>query len=152
MRSCLIALCLLTVPVIGTAQSGSSLPQINAGTRVRIWSDSATQLMKARVFAPDPSGLTLQVSQGDTPQTLRLSQVDRIDLSRGKNRLGWTAMGMLAGATAGVLITRLDGSEGDVTGLDGLAEGLANTFSGMLVGGIVGFFVAPERWHTLWRR
>jgi len=108
--------------------------------------------MKARVFAPDPSGLTLQVTQGDTPQTLRLGELARIDLSRGKKRLGWTAMGLLAGATAGVLITRLDGSEGDVTGLDVLAKGISYTFSGMLVGGIVGFFVAPERWRTVWSR
>jgi hypothetical protein len=61
-------------------------------------------------------------------------------------------MGLLAGATAGVLITRLDGSEGDVTGLDVLAKGISYTFSGMLVGGIVGFFVAPERWRTVWSR
>ncbi len=152
MRSSLIAIVLLMVPATGAAQRGSPLQEITTGSRVRIWSDSTTPLMKARVLSPDPSGLTLQVMHGDMPQMLRLSDLDRIDLSRGKNRLGWTAMGVLAGAAAGVVITRLDDNEGDVTGLDGLANGFANTISGMLVGGIVGFFVAPERWRTIWNR
>jgi hypothetical protein len=153
MRSCLFVMCLLAAPALAAAQSPAPVPDIEAGARVRIWSDSTAAALKARVQTVDPQERTIRVIDGSTPQVLRLSELDRIDVSRGRNRWGWTAGGMLAGATAGVIISRLDGDEGDVAGgLEETAEGLANTFAGALVGGVVGFLVAPERWRTVWRR
>lgn len=152
MRHYLIAIVLSVAPVHAAAQSGGPLPMIETQAKVRVWADSNAQSLKARVQSVSQESLEVSGAAAG-PRVFHVSTLDRVDVSRGRNRWGWTAGGMLLGATAGVLITRAGNDQGDVAGgLNGVAEGLANTASGALVGGVVGFFMAPERWRTVWRR
>lgn len=152
MRHYLMAVALSVVPMYAAAQSGGPLPPIETQTRVRVWTESTGEALKARVQTITPE--TLEVTGGSAShRVFHVETLDRIDVSRGRNRWAWSAGGVLLGATAGVLISRADNDEGStVGGLDETAEGLANTLSGALVGGVLGFFVAPERWLTVWRK
>lgn len=153
MRAYLLVLCLWALPDPAAAQSVTSIPHIEAGTRVRLWTDTTAAALKARMQTMDQQRLTIGVMQGNTERVLALRDLGRIDVSRGRNRLAWTAAGMLVGAAAGVIASRVDNDEGDVAGgLVETAEGLGNTLAGALVGGVVGFILAPERWRTVWRR
>ena len=153
MRSCLIVVFLLTLPAFAAAQSATSIPRIESGALVRIWTDTPDSAFRGRLQSVDPQGVTVRLDR-DESRHLLLSELDRIDVSRGRNRWVWTAAGTLVGATAGVVVSRADGGgEGNPVGsLDEVASGIANTISGALIGGVVGFFVAPERWRTVWSR
>lgn len=152
MRQVLVVLFLSMVSAAVSAQSAPPLPRLETDARVRIWAESSESVLKARVRDITPE--TLAVAAGaNEARVFRAADLERIDMSRGRNRWVWTLGGMLVGATAGVLISRADNDEGDmIGGIDETAEGLANTVTGALVGGAVGFFVAPERWRTVWRR
>jgi hypothetical protein len=150
MRYLVLAIGLTVLPLCAYAQeTTTAVPEVLTGTRVRAW-PAQGEALRARVHSWNDSTLKLQ---GSPPRQVHLEQLQRLDVSRGKNRLLWATGGLLVGATAGVLIARSDGDEGDVAGaLDETAEGLANMISGGLIGGVVGFLVAPERWRTIWQR
>jgi hypothetical protein len=153
MRHYLLTIALLVTVVPAAAQSSAPLPPLDAATRVRVWSDGSDDALKGRVRAVTP--LTLELSTGDTnPRVFQVSELERVDVSRGRNRWLWTGGGMLVGATAGVVLSRAtnDDDSGPTDSLAETAEGVANTITGILVGGVVGFFVAPERWRNVWQK
>ncbi|HEY0809421.1 MAG TPA: hypothetical protein VGD49_04630 [Longimicrobiales bacterium] len=149
-----IALFMSVIPAVAVAQDVATVPQIEAGARVRIWTETLeTPPLKARVQTAGSQNIAVTTNAGSPPRILDVNAMQRIDVSRGRNRLVWSAAGMLLGATAGVLISRADGDEGDmIGGIDETAEGIGNTITGALVGGVVGFLVAPERWRTSWQK
>jgi hypothetical protein len=148
----LTVLCLSMMSAAVSAQSVPPLPRLETDARVRVWSESSEGVLKARVRNITPETLALSAGTNES-RVFQAADLERIDLSRGRNRWVWTLGGMLVGATAGVIISRADNDDGDtIGGIDETAEGLANTVTGALVGGAIGFFVAPERWRTVWRR
>jgi hypothetical protein len=59
--------------------------------------------------------------------------------------------GALLGAAAGIAIGRSSDDDDPADfGNDASAEA-ANALAMMVVGGVAGYFIAPERWRTVWR-
>jgi hypothetical protein len=59
--------------------------------------------------------------------------------------------GALLGVAAGIAIGRSSDDDDPADfGNDASAEA-ANALAMMVVGGVAGYFIAPERWRTVWR-
>lgn len=137
---------LLLAPAALTAQSGFSSPLLRPDARVRVR------------LLPEPAGWTVGRVQSVAADTLTLREaavtavplatIDRLEVSRGRARMRWTLGGMGVGMIAGIIYSRatLDDDPADIGGVQNTADGVANTILAMLMGGVAGYFIAPERW------
>ena len=120
---------------------------VEPGMKVRVTGADGTRTTGRAVSL---GGDRVGVQEAGADSVMVLAPDHAVEVSRGRNRALWTGVGVLAGATAGVLITRAQESEPeDIGGLQRTADGLANTATGILVGGVLGFFLAPERWRRV---
>jgi len=65
---------------------------------------------------------------------------------RRRNREHWSGLGALAGGSAAILVSLLNGGSGSA---HRTAQTVVGAAGGVLVGGLVGFSVAPQRWQRL---
>ena len=156
MRVFLMLLCIsTTLPGALCAQKNPAVPEFEVGRRVRVFPvEAEAGRLSGRLLGLTPDSLQFQSSDTDRPQTVALSALQRVEQSEGRNRLLGAAVGLLVGAASGVIIARIVVEEEpeDIGGLGSAAEGAGITLISAAVGGAVGFFVAPERWRTIWQR
>lgn len=147
MRFCLLTACGLLALTTGVdAQQAASALELDIGARVRVWRTApAESRLTGRVRAVTPETLEITSNDRESTQTIPVAALERIDVSRGRSRTLWLAGGVLLGAAAGIAIGRSSEDEPGDYGIGATADA-ANTLAMMVVGGIAGYFIAPERW------
>lgn len=120
---------------------------IAAGSRVRVAVDSGRPLT-GNVLRLDTDTITITAS-GDTPLQIATSRLTSVEVSRGRNRAGWSLSGALIGGLAGGVLGGASGGRNDPTGLGAGAGFAAGGILGLLSGAVVGALVAPERWRSV---
>lgn len=118
----------------------------DAGTRVRLIRKGGQPPVVGRLVLRSPERLTIQTDGGRGMGVL-FDQVARVQVSEGRSRGKWTALGALFGVVAAGAVYAFD--DGDCTG-----GGCAKRFGlmagpALVVGGVVGSRVAPERWRDV---
>jgi hypothetical protein len=118
-----------------------------AATRVRIAADSGHALT-GNVLRLNADTLTITASAGG-PLPIPLSRLTSLEVSRGRNRAGWSLGGALIGGLVGGVLGGASGGHDDPTGLGAGAGFAAGGILGLLSGAVVGALVAPERWRAV---
>lgn len=140
-------LLLLFLP--GCASSGGGRGgALQPGDRVRMTAPGGERTT-GRVIRRDDGTLGVRVGRADSLVTPGPDQT--VDVSLGRQRGVYAAVGALAGATAVVTIARADNADddGDPVGyLDAQVDAI-NALLAAVAGGVVGYFVAPERWRRV---
>lgn len=140
-----LLLLLLLAPAALAAQTDNSrLLRPDARVRVRLLPEPADWTV-GRVATIGGDTLVLRDA---AVAAIPLSTVERLEVSRGRARMKWTLLGMGAGMVAGIVYSRAvnEDDPADIGGVQGAADGVANTILGMLMGGGAGYILAPERW------
>lgn len=143
-RSLVLCCLLATVGSPVHAQvRGSQLP---VGTRVRIIGVAPDHRLTGNVLRISPDSLAISSGGGNVLLQLPISSISSLEISQGRDRLGWgmkgAGIGALVGAFTGAAI--LKQSDGGVGALAGF---FAGSVLGTAGGAIVGVIVAPERWQ-----
>ena len=136
----------LMFPAVLAAQATPPSPLLRADARVRVrLLPEPGDWTVGRVRALTADSLLLQ--DAGVP-SVALSDVERLEVSRGRARGKWLLIGTGVGMVGGIVYSRatLDDDPADIGGVQNTADGLANTILGMLMGGAAGYFLAPERW------
>ena len=118
-----------------------------AGSRVRVAADSGRSLT-GNVLRLNADTLTI-TSSGEAPLQIATSRLTSIEVSRGRNRVGWSLSGSLIGGLVGGVLGGASGGRDDPTGLGAGAGFAAGGILGLLSGAILGAVVAPERWRSV---
>lgn len=125
---------------------------VTPGARARIAVPSlAAEPFAGRVVALGGDSLVFAASSGLASVRLPLAEVQRIDASEGRDRVGsalrYGAIGLVAGSVLGVVALR---REGENNPLVGMAGAFAGAVLGAPIGAATGALLAPERWRTVW--
>jgi hypothetical protein len=110
------------------------------------------ELIRVTPAAGEPFTGRLAALGGDTlmlagdPGVRVVASEQRVEILR-RHRESWSAFGALAGIATGVAVNAI--ARGSSTSPHGLSEGVVSGAAGALVGGLIGFSVAPHRWQPL---
>ena len=118
-----------------------------AGSRVRVAADGGRSLT-GNVLRLNADTLTI-TSSGEAPLQIATSRLTSVEVSRGRNRVGWSLSGALIGGLAGGVLGGATGGRDDPTGLGAGAGFAAGGIIGLLSGAVLGAVVAPERWRSV---
>ena len=114
---------------------------------MRIAADSGRALTGS-ILRVNADTLTVTAS-GGTQLQIPTSRLTTLDVSRGRNRAGWSIGGALLGGLVGGVLGGASGAQDDPTGLGAGAGFAAGGILGLVSGAIVGALVAPERWRSV---
>ncbi len=156
--SCLLgALACLPLPSAARAQASSAayVPEpttdvqlVPAGTRLRVTDEDGTR-RSGRFWYLRSDTLWL-ISGEDERSAVPLTGRERIEMTRGHRRERWSTGGALAGVALGLLASQLNGSEEGPSGsARNTSEAVYAAAGGAMIGGLLGWFVAPQRWHPV---
>ena len=125
-------------------------PLLQPGVRVRITAPEATPRI-GRLSSVDVRSLSLTGEESDPGETILWREIQRVEVSQGRARGLWSMGGILLGGVAGIILTRAtnESDPADIGGWGATADGINNMLTGVLVGGVVGWFLAPERWTAV---
>lgn len=145
----LFALALLSAPAALRAQSDAPL---GVGTRVRITAPTVLNRKLAgegvRMTAD-----TLVLARRDEDVAVPLDAVERIEMSRGKDRFTgmlWGAgIGAASGAAIGAISCEVIGEDCTYVEAGSLLVGAMAGIAGAGVGAVAGFAIGDERWTTI---
>lgn len=123
-----------------------SLP---VGTRIRVQATAEAPPFTGTVWRLTSDTLAVAVSSGNALLRLPTAHVTSIEVSDGRDRLGWAVrvggIGALAGGLLGAA-TFGHGSQGDLGAFAGF---FAGSILGAAGGALFGAIVAPERWDRI---
>lgn len=117
------------------------------GSRVRITADSG-RVLTGSLLRVNADTLTIAASRG-APLQIPAARLTSLDVSRGRNRGGWSLGGALIGGLVGGVLGGASGGHDDPTGLGAGAGFAAGGILGLLSGAVIGALVAPERWQPV---
>jgi hypothetical protein len=143
---------LLRLATLAALLLAAKLPaqtDLSAGTRVRAFAPAVSdQRLVGRVSAATADSLMLTRPDGASIALSRPA-IERLEVSRGHARVKWALIGAGAGLIVGGVIGGAMGGDDDTSGL-GAAEGFtAGALQGIVLGGVAGALLAPERWREL---
>lgn len=122
---------------------------LSVGTRVRVQTVPDGPPFTGTVWRITADTLAVAVSSGNALLQLPMDRLASIDVSEGRDRLGWSVRGASIGALSGGLIGSIavwQESHGDLGVLAGFfAGGMLGATGGALLGAIT----APERWSRV---
>jgi len=152
MRLALVHAVLLLSMLVATSAASAQLADVTPGVRVRFRAPDRFGAVVTGIVL-ERHGDTLKVSPPKGEAVLvRLAEMDRLEISRGKSRLLGAGVGALWGAGIyGVLglavgVGDCNGCEYDVDAFDAtVAFALSGAMSGVILGGLIG----KERWERL---
>lgn len=126
------------------AQGPTVRPLPAAGEMIRV-TPASGEPFTGRLAALGGDTLVLAGLDGGPGVRVVASQ-QRVEIQR-RHRERWSALGAVAGIAAGVAVKAIAwGSDGSP---HAVAESVVSGAAGALVGGVVGFSVAPRRWQPL---
>jgi hypothetical protein len=143
-RSTFAVLAALGAMAAGPVAAGDD--SADSGTRIRLIRKGGQPPVVGRLVLRSPERLTVRTDGGRGMGVL-FDQVARVQVSDGRDRAKWTALGGLFGLVAAGAVYAFD--DGDCSG-----GGCAKRFGlmaapGLVLGGVVGSRVAPERWRDV---
>ncbi|HEX6371761.1 MAG TPA: hypothetical protein VF006_22760 [Longimicrobium sp.] len=146
--SLIIACAVPVAPALLRAQA-----EVRPGSQVRVLAPSAADsLIVARVVAIDSAGLLLAPPAPSAARTVRLEQIERIEVLRrgGRKTLAGALIGTVAGAAAGYFITTayVSNSCDYICGAAEAGGAILGGMAGMVAGAKFGSgFRAADRWE-----
>ena len=143
----LVLLSAVTMPASLRAQSDRLY--LSVGTRVRVQTAPDGPPFTGTVWRITSDTLAVAVSSGNALLQLPMNRLASIDVSEGRDRLGWSARGASIGALSGGLIGSIavwHESQGDLGVLAGF---FAGGMLGATAGALLGAIIAPERWSRV---
>ncbi|HEX8393972.1 MAG TPA: hypothetical protein VF665_16635 [Longimicrobium sp.] len=150
MRKALLAFVAVLLCAGPVCAQRDSLPlaQVPLQSRVRVDPEGGERVT-GRLLRTD-SGRVVVNTGAAAAAPFSVAALESMSVSRGRQRGLWTATGFFVGGAAGILYSRAQEQEPeDIGGVQGVADGIANTILGALIGGIAGFVLAPERWRAV---
>lgn len=138
---------LLVCSAAGVRAQGRGVhPSPTAGELIRVTAGSAAPFTGRLAFL---GGDTVVVRpSGDDSAVYAVVSRDRVEVRRSRREL-WSGLGALAGLSAGVLASQLRSGESGGAGVERATTGVVGGAAAALVGGFLGFVIAPHRWQTL---
>ena len=119
------------------------------GTRIRVQAAPEAPPFTGTVWRITSDTLAVAVSSGNALLQLPTARVTSIEVSEGRDRLGWgvrgAGIGALAGGLLGAVAVGRD-SQGDLAPIAGF---FAGSILGAAGGALFGAIAAPERWDRI---
>jgi len=147
---CTIAISLCVSPMIANGQVVATRLGISAGTRVRVSAPGiATERSIGQLLSMTTDTLSISTEKAGTA-ILRfpVGSIQRLEVSKGRNRLKWGIFGGVAGGVLGGAIgaaaLRYENKQDPLSAIAGFLGGGA---IGLVGGAILGAVAAPERWQ-----
>jgi hypothetical protein len=122
---------------------------VPVGTRVRIVGPAGGQPFTGNVLRLTADTLAVATGGGNALLQVPTSRLTSIDVSEGRDRLGWGMRGAAIGGLAGAVLGAAAMGRDDPGGMGAYAGFIAGGIFGVGGGAIVGAIVAPERWRRL---
>ena len=139
----------LAVTIPGALRAQSDRLSLPVGTRIRVQTTTEAPPFTGTVWRITSDTLAVAVSSGNALLQLPTAHVASIEVSDGRDRLGWgvrgAGLGVLAGGLLGAVTLGRD-SQADLAAIAGF---LAGAVVGAAGGALVGAIVAPERWDRI---
>ncbi|HEX5727555.1 MAG TPA: hypothetical protein VFX98_18930 [Longimicrobiaceae bacterium] len=152
----LLLLCLAaalgTPPAAAAAQAAPDTSLARPGTRMRVTAPSGVRRQGRFWFLRGDTVWLLTGLKNDS-LAVALAGGERIEVTPGRKREQWSAGCALLGGVLALLATQLAAE--DVSGNQQAGEtgqAVVATAGGFITGGLLGWFIAPERWRTVTRR
>lgn len=137
---------------VSTTARAQSAPAIAEGARIKVTSPHLPETLfgAALLDARRPDVVFVSTPGEDARVTASLAAVERVEVSRGRQRVLWGLAGagggfLLGGVLGGAAGSTADDPEGWAT-LGGVVLGAT---TGLFIGAIAGTALAPERWRTV---
>lgn len=140
---------LLLALVLGSTPAHGQLlaRPITSGEPVRVTAPSvAAAPIRGAFLSGERDTIRVATAGGSLIVGVPFSAVERLEVSRGRDRKRWAVIGAGAGGVAGLLLGALSAS-GSSGSLDQSWAPLGGLIFGIPVGAVVGAIVAPERWR-----
>ena len=119
------------------------------GTRVRLQTAPDTPAFTGTVWRLTSDTLAVAVSNGNALLQLPTARVTSIEVSDGRDRLGWGVRGAGIGVLAGGLLGAVTLGRDAQGSLAAIAGFFAGAVVGAAGGALVGAIAAPERWDRI---
>lgn len=121
------------------------------GTRVRVLDEGGARRGMGRFWYLRSDTLWLITGENESAAVPLIGR-ERIESTRGHRRELWSTIGTLSGMAIGVLASQLNGSEDGASGsARNTSEAVYAAAGGAVVGGLLGWFLAPQRWNPVER-
>lgn len=145
----LAALACVSAPA--AAQIDPDTTMASPGTRMRVVNgDGVWRAGRFWYLRADTLWLLDPESNGSSAVPLKGGE--RIEVTRGHRRELWSSGLALLGAVLGVAASQLNGSDGGSNGsAHNASEAVLAGAGGGVLGGLMGWFVAPQRWRAVQR-
>lgn len=124
-------------------------PGLAIGTRVRIVSAPGSEPFTGNVLRLAADTIAVAVGGGSVLLQLPTTHLASIEVSEGRDRLGWTLGGASIGGLGTAVVTGAVLGRDNPGTLAALAGFIAGGLVGSLTGAIVGALIAPEHWTGL---
>lgn len=144
-----IALAVVLALVIGSAAADGQLyaRPLGSGERVRVTApELAAAPIRGTFLSAERDTIRMATAGGSLIVGVPYASVQRLEVSRGRDRVRWALMGAGAGAIAGMLIGAMSASGGSGSINESWAP-LGGLVAGIPIGAVVGAVLAPERWR-----
>lgn len=140
---------LLILPFVVSAASAQFSNRIGlaTGTRIRVVATSIfPERTTATVLAVQSDTIVMARAGGAVSLAVPVSDIQKLEISDGRSRFTWAALGAVAGLFAGGILGGFAGGHDDPSGLGATAGFLAGAILGIPGGAVIGGLAAPERW------
>ena len=121
------------------------------GTRIRVQAAPDAPPFTGTVWRITSDTLAVAVSSGNALLQLPTARVTSIEVSEGRDRLGWGVRGAGIGALSGGLLGAVTLGRDSQGSLAAIAGFFAGAVVGAGGGALVGAIAAPERWDRIHR-
>lgn len=141
---------LMSVATIPAALHGQSdRLSLPVGTRIRVQTTAEAPPFTGTVWRITSDTLAVAVSSGNALLQLPTAHVTSIEVSEGRDRLGWGVRGAGIGVLAGGLLGAVTLGRNSQESLAGIAGFFAGGVLGAVGGALFGAIAAPERWDRI---
>jgi len=160
MRNATRGRCLCLVAALATAAAcvplqAQIVSSLVTGDRVRVFTPSLSREgVVGMIVGRAPDTLTILSAEHSDTVIVPLSELTRLELSKGRHRNGLKGMviGLLLGAAGGAIAGRASGDDrgwGDTASQKELSDAVACGVAGLIIGGTIGSNSETEDWVVI---
>jgi hypothetical protein len=146
-----LAAALACIAAPASAQLEPDTTIARPGTRMRVANGDEGEWRTGRFWFLRADTLWL-LNPENAADPVPLAGGERIEITRGRRREAWSGGFALLGGALGFAASKINGHEAGPSGTArNASEMVLAGLGGALVGGLAGWFVAPQRWHEVRR-
>lgn len=143
-----LATCVLLAASAPIASAQYIRPSLSTGDRIRISAPAVLgKVTTGKFLSIEQDTLRMSPSARGAQLAVPFKAIESLELSQGRKRALWSALGATAGLFAGGIVGGHFGGQGDNTGVGALAGFISGAFLGLVTGAVGGALLAPERWE-----